>query len=189
VEEEIPLLEEHSGQNSVATMDPSTDFAAATMDEDPGTNEADDEADEQAHPAPSSCRLTEDHLVLIFEMCKDLAEQQHARAPSASVWTSCMTPYQASLRRVDARLVASLSSSDFAKMNARVHPMSSALTGFFSSLIAKFLQFLHTTDSGSGSIGGRGTQSTACSGFHACGRTGGKSPCLYVDNCLFFFKV
>jgi hypothetical protein len=52
-------------------------ISAATMDEDPGTNEDDDEADEQAHPTPSSCRLTEDHLVLIFEMRKDLAEQQH----------------------------------------------------------------------------------------------------------------
>jgi hypothetical protein len=99
-----------------------------------------------------------------------------------------MTPCQASLRRVVARLAASPSSSDSVKMDARARPMSSILTGFFSGLMAKFLQFLHTIVSGSGSIGGRGTQSTACSGFHASGRTGGKSPCLYVDNCRFFLK-
>jgi hypothetical protein len=89
VEEEIPLQEEHLGKNFVATMeeDPATDstaakdFAAATMEEDPGTNWddcwKDDDVEEQAHPTPNSCRLTEDHLVLIFEMHKDLAEQQH----------------------------------------------------------------------------------------------------------------
>jgi hypothetical protein len=59
---------------------------------------------------------------------------------------------------------------------------------FFSGLMAKFFKFLHTIFSGSSSIGGRGTQSIACSGFHACGRTCGKSPCLYVDNCRFFLK-
>jgi hypothetical protein len=53
------------------------DFVAATMDEDPGTNEDDNDAEEQAHPTHSSCRVTEDHLVLNFEMHKDLAEQQH----------------------------------------------------------------------------------------------------------------
>ena len=54
VEEEIPLHEEHSGQNSASTMeeDPATNFATendlimATIDEDPVTHEADDEADE-----------------------------------------------------------------------------------------------------------------------------------------------
>jgi hypothetical protein len=45
-------------------------FVTATMDEDPGTNEDDDEAEEHAHLAPSSCKLTKDHLVLIFEMLK-----------------------------------------------------------------------------------------------------------------------
>jgi hypothetical protein len=54
VEEEIPLHEEHSRQNSTSTMeeDPATnfstanDFIMATIDEDPVTHEADDEADE-----------------------------------------------------------------------------------------------------------------------------------------------
>jgi hypothetical protein len=73
-------------------------------------------------------------------------------------------------------------------MDARARPMPSILTGFFSSLMAKFLQFLHTIVFGSGPIGGRGTQSTACSGFHASGRTCGKSPCLYVNSCRSFFK-
>jgi hypothetical protein len=58
--------------------------------------------------------------------------------------------------------------------------------------MAKFLQIFPTLVSGSGSIGsgpiGGHTQSTTCSGFHASGRTGGKSPCLYVDNCRFFLK-
>jgi hypothetical protein len=89
VEEEVSPPEDHSGQNSAATMDedPVTDSAAAndsvaaTMDEDPDDEQAhDDEADEQTHPTPSSCRLTEDHLVLIFEMRKDLAEQQHRQS-------------------------------------------------------------------------------------------------------------
>jgi hypothetical protein len=64
-------------------MDSSTanDFVTATMDEDPDDEQAhDDEADEQTHPAPISCRLMEDHLVLIFEMRKDLAEQQHRQS-------------------------------------------------------------------------------------------------------------
>jgi hypothetical protein len=54
VEEEILLQEEHSGQNSAAnneedpTMDSVTanDFPTATMDEDPGKNEAENETDE-----------------------------------------------------------------------------------------------------------------------------------------------
>jgi len=111
-----------------------------------------------------------------------------AKAYLTSVWTFCMTPCQASLRRVDAQLAAILLSFDFSKMNAQVRPMSSTFTGFFSSLIAKVLHFFHTTVCGFGSIGGWGTQSTACSSFHACGRTSGKSPCLYVDSCHFFLK-
>jgi hypothetical protein len=67
----------HYGRGPCHGSAAANDFSVATMDEDPGTNEADDEADEQAHPTPSSCRLTEDHLVLIFEMRKDLAEKQH----------------------------------------------------------------------------------------------------------------
>ena len=70
MEEEIPLHEEHSGQNSASTMeeDPAmnfstaNDFTVATIDEDPVMHEADYEADEQAHAAPNSCRLTKDHL-------------------------------------------------------------------------------------------------------------------------------
>ena len=95
VEEEIPLQEEHSGKNYVATMeeDPgknfvvakdfaiAKNFAAATMEEDPGINWDkcwnEDDIEEHVHPTPSSSRLTEDHLVLIFEMHKDLAEQLH----------------------------------------------------------------------------------------------------------------
>jgi hypothetical protein len=42
--------------------DPTTDSVAATIDEDPGTNEDDNKAEEQAHLNPSSCRLTKDHL-------------------------------------------------------------------------------------------------------------------------------
>jgi hypothetical protein len=70
VEEEIPLHEEHLGQNLASTMeeDPAmnfsttNDFTMATIDEDPVTHEEDDEADEQAHATPKSCRLTKDHL-------------------------------------------------------------------------------------------------------------------------------
>jgi len=87
VEEEIPLHEEHLGQNLASTMeeDPAmnfstaNDFTVATIDEDLVTHEADDEADEQAHAAPNSCRLTKDHLFLIFEMHKGLVEQQHCQ--------------------------------------------------------------------------------------------------------------
>jgi hypothetical protein len=73
-------------------------------------------------------------------------------------------------------------------MNAQVRPISSTFTGFFSFLIANFLQFLHTTLSGFGLIGGQGNQFTSSSSFHDCGRTGSKSPCLYVDSCHFFLK-
>jgi len=66
-------MEEDSATDSVATKN----FTDVTLDEDLGTNEADDEVDEKAHPTPRSCRLMEDHLVLIFEMYKDLVEQQH----------------------------------------------------------------------------------------------------------------
>ena len=78
VEEEVSPPEDNSRQNSAATMDedPVTEFVTenysivATMDEDQ------DQYD-HSHPAPDSYRLTEDHLVLIFEMQKDLAEQLH----------------------------------------------------------------------------------------------------------------
>jgi hypothetical protein len=46
---------------------------SATMDEDQAQ-------DDHSHPAPDSYRLTEDHLVLIFEMRRDLAEQQHRQS-------------------------------------------------------------------------------------------------------------
>jgi hypothetical protein len=85
VEEEIPLQEEHSGQNSASTMEEdlatnsstANDFVVATMDEELRTHYVDDEDDEQAHPAPSSCKITKYHLVLIFEMRKDLVEHKH----------------------------------------------------------------------------------------------------------------
>jgi len=88
------------GKNLASTMeeDPSTDsitakdFITTTMDEDPGTNKVDDEADEQAHSDPISCRLTKHHLVLIFNMRMDLQSNSTTRAHSTSVWTSCMIP-------------------------------------------------------------------------------------------------
>jgi hypothetical protein len=82
VEEEIPPLMQDNYKNDA---DPN--------DEDPWIKWGDCWSKEethreihtgtQAHPAlgchdlPSSCRLTEDHLVLIFEMRKDLVEQLH----------------------------------------------------------------------------------------------------------------
>jgi hypothetical protein len=70
VEEEVPLQKEDPGKNFVVAKD-----------EDPGINWDEcwneDDAEEHAHPTPSSCRLTKDHLVLIFEMRKDLTEQLH----------------------------------------------------------------------------------------------------------------
>jgi hypothetical protein len=66
VEEEVPHLMEDPGKNFVVAKD-----------EDPKINWDEcwneDDAEEHAHPAPNSCRLTEDHLVLIFDMQKDLA--------------------------------------------------------------------------------------------------------------------
>jgi hypothetical protein len=54
--------------------------------------------------------------------------------------------------------------------------------------MVNFFQFLHTIVFGSGLMGGRGTQSTACSGFYASDRICGKSPYLYVDNCRLLLK-
>jgi hypothetical protein len=77
VEEETLPLEGHSGCNSAASMEeyPVTDsvvsfnFIAATLEEN--------HAQEDYHSVPDSHRLMDDHLVLIFEMRRDLAEQQH----------------------------------------------------------------------------------------------------------------
>jgi hypothetical protein len=51
----------------------------------------------------------------------------------------------------------------------------SSLLSIFSLVLV--ISFLRKSNSGSGSLADQGTQSTACSCFHACGRTGGKSPC------------
>jgi hypothetical protein len=64
-------MEEDSTTDSASAKD----FAAANMEEDPGTKWDDEDAKKKAHPAPNFCRLTEDHLVLIFEMC-DLRDAQ-----------------------------------------------------------------------------------------------------------------
>jgi hypothetical protein len=65
---------------------------------------------------------------------------------------------------------------------------------FFFGLMDKFLQIFPMLVSGSGPIGsgligGRGTQSTACSGFHESGKTGGKSPCCMSTVVVFFFSL
>jgi hypothetical protein len=73
-------------------------------------------------------------------------------------------------------------------------PMPNILrSSHFSRLMTNVLRIFPTLVSGLGPIGsclidGWGTQSTTCSSFQDSGRTGGKSPCLYVDNCRFFFK-
>jgi hypothetical protein len=53
-----------------------------------------------SHDFPSPHRLTEDHLNLIFEMRRDMADQLHSHVPSVDVWICCLIPCQASLRRV-----------------------------------------------------------------------------------------
>ena len=81
MKEEVLPLNDHLGQNSAATMDedPVTDSVVAndsaitTMDEDQAQ-------DDHIHPAPDSYSITNDHMVLIFEMRRDLVEQQHHRS-------------------------------------------------------------------------------------------------------------
>jgi hypothetical protein len=65
---------------------------------------------------------------------------------------------------------------------------------FFFGLMANFLWILHPLVFGSSPIvssliGNWGTQSITCYSFHDSGITGGKSPCLYVNSCHFFFKL
>jgi hypothetical protein len=81
VEEEALPLEEHSRHNSVASMeeDPVTDFVAA-YDSVATTMEENQAQENHSHPTPESYRLMEDHLVLIFEMKRDLTEQQHRQS-------------------------------------------------------------------------------------------------------------
>jgi hypothetical protein len=81
VEEEALPLEDHSGHNSAASMeeDPVTDSVVA-YDSVAATLEENQAQEDHSHPAPESYRLTEDHLVLIFEMRRDLAEQQHRQS-------------------------------------------------------------------------------------------------------------
>jgi hypothetical protein len=105
-------------------------------------------------------------------------------------------PCQASLRRVVARRVVSPSSSDSVTM-ALARRMHSFFQVFFFGSMAKIFAILPMSVSGSvfgsvfgsGSIvfgSGRGTQSTACSGFHESGRTGGKSPGCILTVVVFF---
>jgi hypothetical protein len=108
-----------------------------------------------------------------------------------------MLPCQASLRRAVARRVVIPSPSDSVKMDALARRMHSFSQVFFFGSMAKFLQIFPMLVSGSGPIGsglivsgsGRGTQSTACSGFHESGRTGGKSPGCILTVVIFFFKL
>jgi hypothetical protein len=69
------------GAQFVASMeeDPVTDFVA-TFDSVAATLEENQAQEDHSHPAPDSYRLTDDHLVLIFEMRRDLAEQQHRQS-------------------------------------------------------------------------------------------------------------
>jgi hypothetical protein len=94
VEEEVPL------QETLSCYYPGKNFFVA-KDEYPGINWDEcwneDDAEEHAHLDPTSCRFTEDDLVLIFDMHKDLEEQLHNQHTSASAWTSCTTPCQVSL--------------------------------------------------------------------------------------------
>jgi hypothetical protein len=120
VEEEIPPLMSDYCKNSV---DPN--------DEDPGIKWGDCWSEEEthretytraqvhlalgSHDLPSSCRLTEDHLVLIFEMRRDLVEQLHnqhilnkrldilfdslSSEPAKSRCPTCCQPYAFTIRQ------------------------------------------------------------------------------------------
>jgi hypothetical protein len=82
VEEEIPPLMKDYCKNSVDANDedPRIKWGDCWSEEE---THRETYTEEQVHPAlgshnpPSSCRLTEDHLVLIFEMRRDLAEKLH----------------------------------------------------------------------------------------------------------------
>jgi hypothetical protein len=76
VEEEIPPQMEDYCKNFVDANneDPGINWDDSWNEEDTHRQTY---TEEHVHPDPSSCRLTEDHMVLIFEMQKDLAEQLH----------------------------------------------------------------------------------------------------------------
>jgi hypothetical protein len=117
VEEEALPLKGHSGRNSVASMeeDPVTDLTATFNSVTSTLEESQDQED--YHSYSESHLLMDDHLVLIFEMRRDLAEQQHRQSlfekhldalyaslssePEKSRCSTCCQPFIFRLRHDD----------------------------------------------------------------------------------------
>jgi hypothetical protein len=57
---------------------------------------------------PNTCSFSEEHLQLIFDMRRDMADQLHCQDILIVAWMLCLILFQASLSSVDARPAANL---------------------------------------------------------------------------------